>query len=45
MFIVWLRATHQRYTATRHTGVVLCGMYWLYVVGLWPILYWLVYLY
>jgi len=42
---VWLRATHQRYTATRHTGVVLCGMYWSYVVGLWPILYWLVYLY
>src|SRR6266446_8655244 len=42
---VWWRATHQRYTATRRTGVVLCGMYWSYVVGLWPILYWLVYLY
>jgi len=42
---VWLRATHQRYTATRRTGVVLCGMYWSYVVGLWPVLYWLVYLY
>ena len=42
---VWLRATHQRYTATRRTGVVLCGMYWLYVVGLWPVLYGLVYLY
>jgi heme/copper-type cytochrome/quinol oxidase subunit 3 len=42
---VWLRATHRRYTATRRTGVVLCGMYWLYVVGLWPVLYWLVYLY
>ena len=42
---VWLRATHQRYTATRRTGVVLCGMYWSYVVGLWPLLYWLVYLY
>src|SRR6266508_3695646 len=35
---VWLRATHQRYTATRRTGVVLCGMYWSYVVGLWPVL-------
>ena len=45
LFIVWLRATHQRYTATRRTGVVLCGMYWSYVVGLWPVLYWLVYLY
>ena len=42
---VWLRATHQRYTATRRTGVVLCGMYWSYVVALWPVLYWLVYLY
>jgi cytochrome c oxidase subunit III len=42
---VWLRATRKRYTATRRTGVVLCGMYWSYVVGLWPILYWLVYLY
>jgi len=42
---VWLRATHKRYTATRRTGVVLCSMYWSYVVGLWPILYWLVYLY
>jgi heme/copper-type cytochrome/quinol oxidase subunit 3 len=42
---VWLRATQRRYTATRRTGVVLCGMYWMYVVGLWPVLYWLVYLY
>jgi len=42
---VWRRATQQRYTATRRTGVVLCGMYWLYVVGLWPVLYGLVYLY
>ena len=42
---VWRRATRRRYTATRRTGVVLCSMYWSYVVGLWPILYWLVYLY
>ena len=42
---VWLRAARKRYTATRRTGVVLCSMYWSYVVGLWPILYWLVYLY
>lgn len=42
---VWLRATYHRYTATHRTAVVLCGMYWLYVVGLWPVLYWLVYLY
>lgn len=48
--VVWLvsvlvRAMRQRYTATRRTGVVLCGMYWYYVVSLWPVLYWLVYLY
>jgi len=42
---VWRRAMRKRYTATRRTGVVLCSMYWSYVVGLWPILYWLVYLY
>ncbi len=42
---VWRRATHQRYSATRRTGVVLCAMYWSYVVGLWPFLYFLVYLY
>lgn len=42
---VWRRATQQRYTATQRTGVVLCGMYWSYVVGLWPFLYCLVYLY
>ena len=42
---VWVRATRQHYAAARRTGVVLCGMYWYYVVGLWPVLYWLVYLY
>lgn len=42
---VWRSASQQHYTATRRTGVVLCGMYWSYVVGLWPLLYWLVYLY
>jgi len=42
---VWRRAVHQGYTRTRRTGVVLCGMYWFYVVGLWPILYVLVYVY
>ena len=38
-------ATWVSSAATRRTGVVLCGMYWLYVVWLWPVLYWLVYLY
>ncbi|MGE3536357.1 MAG: heme-copper oxidase subunit III [Candidatus Tectimicrobiota bacterium] len=43
--LVWFGAMRGRYTVTRRTGVVLCGMYWYYVVGLWPVLYWLVYLY
>jgi heme/copper-type cytochrome/quinol oxidase subunit 3 len=48
--VVWLlmvlwRAKHGRYSARRYTGLAICGMYWYYVVGLWPVLYWLVYLY
>jgi cytochrome c oxidase subunit 3 len=48
--VIWLlsvlwRATRGRYTASHSAGVALCGMYWYYVVGLWPILYGLVYLY
>ncbi len=33
-----------RYTAQAHSGVVLCEIYWLFVVALWPLLYLLVYL-
>ncbi len=33
-----------RYTAQAHSGVVLCELYWLFVVALWPLLYLLVYL-
>ena len=48
--VIWLaavlvRATKGRYSRQYHVGVSVCGMYWLYVVALWPILYWLVYLY
>jgi heme/copper-type cytochrome/quinol oxidase subunit 3 len=48
--VVWLcsvlvRTLMGHYTATRYTGVALCGMYWYYVVALWPVLYGLVYLY
>lgn len=42
---IGLWASRRHYTATRRTAVVVCGMYWYYVVGLWPLLYWLVYLY
>jgi len=34
-----------RFAAHRHTGVEIFTMYWIFVVGLWPILYGLVYLY
>ncbi len=33
-----------QYTIDEHTGVELCRMYWYFVVGIWPILYLLVYL-
>jgi len=48
--VVWLSivlhlARRGRFTAERRTGVEVCGMYWFFVVGLWPVLYGLVYLY
>ena len=48
--VIWLvsvlgMAARCRYTASAHSGVALCAMYWYYVVALWPILYVLVYLY
>jgi cytochrome c oxidase subunit 3 len=48
--VVWLltvlvRTLQGRYGATRYMGLALCGMYWYYVVALWPVLYYLVYLY
>jgi heme/copper-type cytochrome/quinol oxidase subunit 3 len=33
-----------RCSARRLVGVELCGMYWYFVVGLWPVLFALVYL-
>ena len=45
LVVVLARARQGRFTAREHTGVQLCGMYWTFVVGLWPILYGLVYLY
>jgi heme/copper-type cytochrome/quinol oxidase subunit 3 len=48
--VVWLligllRTCRGHYSTTRYTGLALCSMYWYYVVALWPVLYWLVYLY
>lgn len=42
--IILIRAGRGRYGADNHAGVALCGLYWLFVVALWPILYTLVYL-
>ena len=46
--VIWLvivvaMARRHRFTAKRHVALQLCGMYWILVVGLWPILYALVY--
>ena len=42
--LVLVAAAGGRYTPERHVGLVACAMYWHFVVGLWPILYLLVYL-
>lgn len=44
LLIVLAGARAERFSATRHVGVTVCGMYWYFVVGLWPVLYTLVYL-
>ena len=48
--VIWLlsvlaRTMQGRYTPRRYIGAAVCGMYWYYVVALWPVLYVLVYLY
>lgn len=48
--VIWLisvlvHAWKGYYRPKQDIGMAVCAMYWFYVVGLWPILYWLVYLY
>jgi cytochrome c oxidase subunit III len=48
--LVWLiavygRTRRRRYSSKEYTGIQVCGMYWIFVVALWPVLYGLVYLY
>ena len=45
LVVVSIQARRRRFTVRSHTGVEICGMYWTFVVGLWTILYGLVYLY
>lgn len=44
LFVVLAGARSHRFSAERHIGLSLCGMYWYFVVGLWPVLFTLVYL-
>ncbi len=44
LLVVLAGAGADRYSAKRRIGVELCGMYWYFVVGLWPVLFTLVYL-
>jgi cytochrome c oxidase subunit III len=45
LLVVWRLASQGRYTKQSYVGMQICGMYWTFVVGLWPVLYGLVYLY
>ncbi|HYA30708.1 MAG TPA: cytochrome c oxidase subunit 3 [Acidobacteriota bacterium] len=43
--VVFVLAKQGRYSKTQHIGLQTCALYWTFVVGLWPVLYGLVYLY
>jgi cytochrome c oxidase subunit 3 len=45
LLVVFVQAKQKRFSKKRHVGLQICGMYWTFVVALWPILYGLVYLY
>lgn len=45
LLVVLAYAKRGRFSSNRHTGLTTCSMYWTFVVGLWPVLYVLVYLY
>jgi heme/copper-type cytochrome/quinol oxidase subunit 3 len=45
LMVVLLRTWKGYYRRGQDMGMAVCSMYWFYVVGLWPVLYWLVYLY
>ena len=44
LLVVLRMARAGRFSVRRHVAVDLCGMYWAFVVVLWPVLYTLVYL-
>ena len=44
LLIIFGLAKKGRFTREHHVGLQTCGMYWTFVVGLWPVLYGVVYL-
>jgi cytochrome c oxidase subunit III len=44
LLIVFVLAKQERFSKERHIGLQTCGLYWTFVVALWPVLYGLVYL-
>ena len=44
LLTVFVLAQRGRFSKERYVGLQTCGMYWTFVVGLWPVLYGLVYL-
>jgi cytochrome c oxidase subunit 3 len=44
LFFVLSRVMSKRYFGHHYAGIELCRMYWFFVVGIWPVLYVLVYL-
>jgi cytochrome c oxidase subunit 3 len=45
LLIILVMAKKYRFTRERFVGVQVCGIYWYFVVALWPILFGVVYLY
>jgi cytochrome c oxidase subunit III len=44
ILLVLRRAGARQYSAAEHTDVLVCGLFWGFVVAVWPVLYVLVYL-
>jgi heme/copper-type cytochrome/quinol oxidase subunit 3 len=45
LFVLLTLARRQRFSPQRYVGAAVCGMYWYFVVALWPLLFVTVYLY
>jgi len=43
VLVMLLGGARRRFPAGPRVSLELCGMYWYFVVGLWPVLFWLVY--